>query len=187
MTQVDEGFMTVFETERLRLREMTMEDANLLLQIFSDPVAMQHYPSTKDIEQTKGWIEWTRRNYKGFGVGLWIVERRGDGEFLGQCGIVPQEVEGKVEFEIGYLFVRRHWGQGYATEAAAACRDYGFHKQGYNKLISLIAPQNLPSRRVAERIGMHLERHVIWKNKPIDVYSIEHPGEMAIAHSVNEL
>jgi RimJ/RimL family protein N-acetyltransferase len=177
--------MTVFETDRLRLREMTMEDANLLLQIFADPVAMQHYPSTKDLEQTLDWIRWTQRNYERFGVGLWIVERREDGEFLGQCGIVPQEVEGHPEFEIGYLFVRQHWGHGYATEAAAACRDYGFHKRGYSRLISLIAPQNLPSRRVAERIGMHLERHVIWKNKPIDVYAIEREG--ARAHSAKEL
>lgn len=83
------------------------------------------------------WIDWTLGNYERHGTGLWIVENKGTGEFLGQCGIVPQEVEGVSEMEIGYLFARRAWGNGYATEAAAACKRYGFEELNLQKLVSL--------------------------------------------------
>lgn len=76
------------ETERLRLREMNHEDVMQLLTIFSDPVAMKYYPSTKSKSETKEWIEWTLENYRKFNLGLWVVEDLETGIFLGQCGIV---------------------------------------------------------------------------------------------------
>ncbi|WP_146737973.1 GNAT family N-acetyltransferase, partial [Bacillus tropicus] len=76
------------------------------------------------------------------------------GAFLGQCGIVPQTVNGNTLMEIGYMFARRHWGCGYATEAANACLDYGFHTQQYGRIAALIDPENAASVRVAEKIGM---------------------------------
>jgi ribosomal-protein-alanine N-acetyltransferase len=94
------------------------------------------------------------------------------GEFVGQCGLTVQEVEGKEEIEIGYLFLRKSWGQGLATEAARAARDHGFHMPGCERLVSLIDPGNLASRRVAAKVGLTLEREV-WKwNKEICVYAI---------------
>lgn len=164
----------ILTTERVLLRAMAVEDAGLLRRIFSDPVAMQHYPGTKDDEETLRWIEWTQLNYKEHGIGLWIVQRRADGAFLGQCGLVPQTVDGTFEVEIGYLFVREHWHQGYATEAAAACRDWGFLYLSVQRLISLIAPKNAPSRRVATRVGMHLDRRTTSRHGfPINVFSIQ--------------
>lgn len=74
----------MFTTERLRLREMTENDAENLMEIFTDPIAMKHYPSTKDKEETLKWIDWTLNNYLDYGVGLWIVEDKGTEEFLGQ-------------------------------------------------------------------------------------------------------
>jgi len=67
-----------------------------------------------------------------------------------------QEVDGVEEVEIGYHIRRDLWGQGLATEAAQACRDYGFSQLGFDKLISLINPANIASRRVAEKNGMRL-------------------------------
>lgn len=84
----------VLRTDRLILRQMGREDVPLLQQIFADPVAMKYYPSTKDKQETLEWIEWNLRNYEECGAGLWIVENRINGDFLGQCGIVPQIVEG---------------------------------------------------------------------------------------------
>jgi ribosomal-protein-alanine N-acetyltransferase len=78
--------------------------------------------------------------------------------------------------EIGYLFLRKLWGQGLATEAARACRDYGFNQLGYRRLISLIGPANLASRRVAEKVGMTLEKEIIKWNMPICVYAIQAPS-----------
>jgi len=164
--------MNILETERLRLRKMTMDDAKNLLKIFSDPVAMSFYPGTKTFDETIKWIKWTQSNYDKFGIGLWIVERKNDGVFVGQCGLVPQEVNGQPEIEIGYLFVRTYWGQGFATEAAMGCRDWGFKHLDSPRLISLIDPSNAPSIRVAERLGMKLSGSTIKWNKFIDVYAI---------------
>lgn len=168
--------MCVLETERLILRKMEMTDTDALLRIFSDPVAMAHYPSTKDREQTVHWIEWTQNHYEKRGIGLWVVELKDSHTFVGQCGLIPQEVDGVAEVEIGYLFVREHWGRGYATEAAIACRDFGFQQLGCSRLISLINPANHPSIRVAERVGMALEKSVSWRNKEILVYSMNRPS-----------
>ncbi|MBP1970537.1 RimJ/RimL family protein N-acetyltransferase [Virgibacillus natechei] len=162
----------VLSTERLNLRKMNKNDVQHLMEIFSDPVAMKYYPSTKDEQETKKWINWTLRNYTGYGAGLWIVEEKDTGKFLGQCGIVLQKVDGVVEMEIGYLFARRVWGNGYATEAALACKKYGFEELGLTRMVSLIDVNNEPSIRVAERIGMKWEKHINKWDKEIAVYSV---------------
>ncbi|TKC18818.1 GNAT family N-acetyltransferase [Robertmurraya kyonggiensis] len=169
---------SVITTERLNLREMGKEDAPLLQEIFSDPVAMKYYPSIKDEKQTLDWIEWTLRNYENYSVGLWIVEDKDTGEFLGQCGIVPQEVDGEIVMEIGYLFARRVWGNGYATEAAAACKHYGFEQMNLSKIVSLPDVNNIPSTKVAERIGMKVEKTIHKWGKKVFVYSVSKEGEI---------
>lgn len=165
--------MTIQETERLRLRKMSMSDTDNLLMIFSDPEAMQFYPGTKDLAETQRWIQWNQDSYEKHGHGLWIVESKETGEFVGQCGLVSQTMDDNTEVEIGYLFRRVCWGQGLATEAACACRDYGFDTLKLSRLISLIAPENHASRRVAEKVGMRLEQQIVKWNKDICLYAIE--------------
>ncbi|PLR83527.1 GNAT family N-acetyltransferase [Bacillus canaveralius] len=162
----------ILSTERLSLRKMNKEDVQNLMEIFADPEAMKFYPSIKDEKATMEWIEWTLSNYSIHGTGLWIVEHKETGEFLGQCGIVPQDIDGTIEMEIGYLFARRHWGNGYATEAASACKTYGFDQLRLRKLISLIGINNIPSIRVAERIGMKKEKKMHKWGKEILVYVV---------------
>ena len=162
----------VLETERLVLRRMEMSDADNLMGIFSDPVAMRYYPATKSRDEAEAWVRWTLDSYKIHGFGLWVAILKETGEFAGQCGLTVQTVEGKEEVEIGYLFLRRFWGRGLATEAAIAARDHGF-ALGYRRLISIIDPRNLPSRRVAERTGLTLERHARKSGKDVCIYSIE--------------
>ncbi|WP_405196604.1 GNAT family N-acetyltransferase [Virgibacillus necropolis] len=141
------------------------------MEIFMDPIAMTHYPSTKNKNETLEWINWTLGNYRDYGVGLWIVEDKQTAEFLGQCGIVPQKFEDGVTMEIGYLLKRIVWGNGYATEAALACKKYGFEEKGYSKLISLIDLKNQASINVAERIGMEREDTIHRWGKKIYMYS----------------
>ncbi|WP_264740637.1 GNAT family N-acetyltransferase [Cytobacillus firmus] len=162
----------VINTERLILRKMTPDDTGKLMEIFSDPVAMRYYPSTKNESETMEWVKWTQKNYDEYGVGLWIVEDKVTGEFLGQCGIVPQEVDGVIEMEIGYLFVRRFWGNGYATEAALACKNFGFERLRLNKMVSLPDVNNTPSTKVAERIGMQVIKTINKWGKEVYVYSV---------------
>ena len=163
----------ILETERMVLRRMEMADVDDLMGIFSDPVAMRHYPATKSKDEVEGWVRWVHRSYEKDGFGLWLATLKDSGDFAGQCGLVRQEVEGEDEVEIGYLFLRKLWGQGLATEAARGCKEYGFDLLGLGRLVSLIAPDNLPSRRVAEKVGMTLEREVYKWERQICLYSVE--------------
>lgn len=93
--------MFVLETDRLRLREMDFSDVNHLMEIFSDPIAMKYYVSTKTEEEAENWVRWNVTNYNSIGAGLWICELKESGRFVGQCGIVPQVVDNQLEMEIG--------------------------------------------------------------------------------------
>jgi [ribosomal protein S5]-alanine N-acetyltransferase len=92
------------------------------------------------------------------------------GQLIGDCGLVRQQVDGATETEIAYHLQRDHQGRGLATEAARACRDHGFLTLGLQRLISLIRPENVPSRRVAERNGMLVEKETIFHELPHVVY-----------------
>jgi ribosomal-protein-alanine N-acetyltransferase len=142
----------VLQTARLALRELTLDDAAGLLEIFGDPQAMWAYPSTKSLAETKSWIQRSIDSYAANGWGLWGVIRREDGRFLGDCGMLLQPVEGEQVPEIGYHILRSEWGHGYATEAALACREWFFANTPYDRLVSIVWPPNTASRRVAERV-----------------------------------
>jgi ribosomal-protein-alanine N-acetyltransferase len=155
------------------LRRLEMSDVDASMGIFSDPEAMHYYPGAKSRGEAEEWVRRIQLSCQVNGFGLWAAILKDPGEFAGQCGLVVQEVDGRDEAEIGYLFVRQYWGRGLATEAARACQDYGFGTLGYDRLVSLIDPSNLASRRVAEKVGMRLEKHTHKWNKKICVYAID--------------
>jgi len=163
--------MAVIETERLALRRLTPQDVDRLMSILADPVAMRHYPSTLGRPEVEAWVERQLQSYRLHGIGFLAVEDR-EGRFLGQCGLLRQEIDGRGELEVAYLFARSAWGHGYATEAARACRDWGFRERGCGRLVSLIRPVNLPSIRVAERNGMHPAGALMKSGMPHVVYAI---------------
>ena len=165
--------MTILQTPRLLLREFTPEDADALALVLSDPETMRYYPAPYDRAGVEQWIERNRQRYQNDGVGLWAMELMTTRELIGDCGILRQQVEGEFFYEIGYHLRRDLWGQGLATEAAIACRDWAFAHLKTGRLISLIRPGNLPSRRVAERNGMTIWREVNWRGLQHCVYSIE--------------
>jgi len=165
----------VLETERMVLRRMEKSDVENFMGIFSDPLAMRYYPATKSRDEVEEWVRWTLGSYRDHGFGLWVAVLKDSGEFAGQCGLTVQEVEGEKEVEIGYLFLRRFWGQGLATEAARKVRDHGF-ALGYRRLISIIDPANLASRRVAEKTGLTLEKEAIKSGKKVCVYAAINEG-----------
>ena len=171
--------MTILETPSFLLREFTPEDADALALVISDPEAMRFYPAPYDRAGVEQWIERNRQRYQHDGVGLWAMELTKDKILIGDCGIIRQQVENEFLYEIGYHLRRDHWGQGLATEAAIACRDWAFAHLKADRLISLIRPENLPSRRVAERNGMTIWKQVTWRGLPHFVYSIERPQSSA--------
>jgi RimJ/RimL family protein N-acetyltransferase len=133
---------------------------------------MRYYPATLDRAGVAEWIDRNRRRYVDAGHGLWAMVLKSNGELVGDCGLTRQAVDGTEEIEIGYHVRRDLWGQGYAPEAARACREYGFGRLGADRLISLIRPENLPSRRVAEKTGLSLWKEVVWRGSPHHVYVI---------------
>ena len=166
----------ILETERLRLRALQQSDFAELLAMLNDPLVMRYYPSTLDEGATQVWIDRVLQSYAERQYGLWVVERKSSGEFVGQCGLLLQEVDGLAEIEVAYLFKSAHWHQGYATEAARACRDYAFSKLGASTVISLIRPANLPSRAVAERNGMTVEKTTIFRGLEALIYRVHSAG-----------
>jgi [ribosomal protein S5]-alanine N-acetyltransferase len=162
----------VLETGRLRLRRFRREDADAVFAIIGDNVAMQYYPRTFDRDDAMQWIERNMRRYSEHGHGLLAVMLKESDSVIGDCGVIHQIVRGEPQLEIGYHFRRDQWGHGYATEAARACMAVAFQEFGAVKVISLIRPENMPSRRVAERNGMKLEREVMHYNLPHLVYAM---------------
>jgi RimJ/RimL family protein N-acetyltransferase len=163
----------VIRTERLRLRHLERRDFDELYAMFQDPLVMRYYPALKSNADTHSWLDWVFAAYAKHGTGLFAVERSSDGAFLGQCGLMPQVVESEALIEIGYLFKSKHWHRGYATESAIGCRDHAFGVLRLPKVISLVRPENAPSRAVAERAGMSAERTTMRAGMPHLIYAID--------------
>ena len=156
--------MTILQTPRLLLREFIPEDADALAQVLSDPETMRYYPAPYDRAGVEQWIARNRQRYVEDGVGLWALELKSITEFIGDCGIIRQQVDGEHLYEIGYHLRR---------EAAIACREWALAHLKAERLISLIRPENMPSRRVAERNGMTIWKEIVWRGLPTLVYSTE--------------
>ncbi len=165
--------MPVLETQRLLLREFQHEDLDALATILSDRETMRYYPVPFDRAAVADWIQRNRTRYANDGHGLWAMILKSTRELIGDCGLVRQNVDAVDEIEIGYHVRRDLWSRGYATEAARACRDFGFANLGVDRLISLIRPENLASRCVAEKNGMTIWKEVIKADLLHYVYAIK--------------
>lgn len=164
----------VCETSRLILRKFKESDVEPLLSFLGDPEVMRFSirgPVTREDIQTK-YLPSCFKRYSRDGLGQWAVVLKSDGKCVGECGICVQEVDGEREFEISYRMCRDCWGIGLATEAARACRDYGFKKAGLHRLISIIESENAASIRVAEKMGMKLEKRASFHKIPVLIYSV---------------
>jgi [ribosomal protein S5]-alanine N-acetyltransferase len=165
--------MDILETSRLLLREFVPGDVAALVRVLSDPIAMRYYPQPYNEEGVRDWIDRNRWRYRAHGYGLWAMVLKASGELIGDCGLIKQMVAGNDETEVGYHVRRDWWGQGLATEAARGCRDYAFAQLSVQRVISLIRPENLASRRVAEKNGMKIIQEVSWHELLHFVYGID--------------
>ena len=124
----------ILETERLRLRRLTADDRTALCAMLQDAEVMYAYAHAFDDAEVDDWLRRQLDRYARYGFGLWAVLRKETGALIGQCGVTMQETgEGEVP-EIGYLLRKDCWHRGYATEAAAACRDYAFETLGFDRV-----------------------------------------------------
>ena len=151
------------ETDRLRLRALRADDSDLeaLFAVLGDPESMRFYPAPFDREGTKRWIDRQLERYELDGFGLLVIEDRITGDVIGDCGPTVQEADGESFVELGWHVLGSRQRQGIASEAGAACRDATFDSLEVPSLISLIRPENVASRRVAEKLGFDVWRGTI--------------------------
>lgn len=170
----------ILETQRLALREMSLSDLDFVAEMLGHPDVMRFYPKQLSRQESQEWLERQIKRYADHGHGLWLVLDRATGEPIGQVGLAMQPVDSVLEPEIGYLLHHPYWHQGFATEAAAAVRDYAFATLGKPYVICLIRPINLPSQQVALRIGMRPSRNTTFKNYEHIVFRVDRPVPLKV-------
>lgn len=147
--------MTLLETKRLILRPIEPADARALTAVFGDPLVMRFGDGPQTAAWVREWVAWVAQDYAQRGYGPLAVVQKESGEIIGYCGLFYfADINGFPEVELGYRLARSAWGRGFATEAAAAVRDYAFDTLALQRLVSLIDPANKASIAVAEKLGM---------------------------------
>ena len=168
-----ENRMTIImETERLILREYLPEDFCPLYALLSDPITMAHYPKPYNEDGTRRWLAWSMDNYKTYGFGLWAVELKETGAFIGDCGITMQCIDGETLPEIGYHIQRDHWRKGYGSEAARAVRDWFFTHTSHPAVYSYMTVENIASWSTAASVGMKRIKRYTDGDEALFVYAI---------------
>lgn len=154
--------MTIVETDRLILRQVTPGDFEHLFIMNSDPVVMKYVGdgSTRNREQMIVELDMLISHYtRKPGLGIWATVLKETNMFVGASGLVFYD--NTPEIEIGYRMLKEHWNNGYATEASFGLLRYGFEMLGLSKLVSSAHTENVASRRVMEKIGMkHIDNRV---------------------------
>jgi RimJ/RimL family protein N-acetyltransferase len=145
------------ETERLVLRRWRDADREPFAELNGDPQTLLFFPSTLTRAESDALVDRIEARFETTGYGLWALEVKGAGEFIGFTGLSPMQpdVPGSGGIEIGWRLARPAWHHGYATEAALAARDVAFGEVGLAELWSMTSVLNTPSQAVMRRIGMN--------------------------------
>jgi RimJ/RimL family protein N-acetyltransferase len=166
----------VIKTARLVLREMTMDDLPAMRAIVQDEQTMYAWGHAWSEEETVAGLEKQLRAYHEDGYGRWAVVLKETGVVIGMCGLLWWETDKDRVPEIGYLFNRAYWHNGYAAEAAIACKRYAFDTLGFDEVYSLIKDTNYPSMNVAIRMGMLVRgryiKHYHGEDMPHYIFSV---------------
>jgi RimJ/RimL family protein N-acetyltransferase len=150
------------ETEHLRLRRFTSDDADLLVELDGDAEVMRYLtgglPTPRALIEGEILPRFIRSYESGPGFGVWAAIEKATGDFLGWFSFRPREGHGPTGVELGYRLRRAAWGKGYATEGARALIARGFTELGVRRVLATTYQDNLASRRVMEKVGMRLVR-----------------------------
>lgn len=150
--------MIEFETDRLRLRRLVLDDAPFILRLVNEPSWLRFIGDrgVHNLDEARQYITGgPQRLYAAYGFGLFLVESRAEGQPLGLCGLIKRDTLPDVD--IGFAFLPEHWGQGYAREAAAATLRYARERHGLARVVAITSLDNTASGRVLETVGMRFE------------------------------
>jgi ribosomal-protein-alanine N-acetyltransferase len=160
----------ILETARLRLREFTLADAQLIYDLNDDPEVIRYVgdPACADLNAARAVLQnIILPQYRKYKLGRWAAELKDTGECIGWCGIKKLEDSG--EYDLGYRFFKRHWGKGYGTELAKATLAFGHTERKLKRIKAMARVENTASLNVLEKIGMKFAGH-----------GFEHDGKIAI-------
>ncbi len=188
--------MVVFETERLIVRNWQDSDRPAFYQMSADPDVMAFYPNPLTVQECDNWLNKVSELTDKNGYSFWACQLKSTGEFIGFVGLNKPDYQ--LPFspctEIGWRLAKKHWKNGYASEAATYCLGYAFKKLGLTEVVSFAVKSNVNSIKVMERIGMvnmhanfihpdieleHLKEHILYKiavqeyNKMLESHSIQ--------------
>lgn len=192
-----ENYLNEHSTERLKIRPLRMEDAEIWATFLLDERATQYFPEYMrpsfpgiSREQAETWVARQIQRYEAKKFGLLALEEQSSGKFIGMCGLLTQLVDDIPELEIGYHLLPKYHGKGYATEAAQYFKSYAFSHfpipiqwsytgkrtsepdQYYDSIISIIDLHNIPSQKVAKRNGMTVDKQTFWKELEVLIYRV---------------
>jgi len=164
---------TILETSRLTLRRFTLEDAPFAFELVNDPAWIEHIGdrNVRNLDDARDYIQKTLTMYERVGFGLYVVILKATGEAVGTCGLIRRE--GLTDPDIGFAFLPKGRGQGYALESAAAVLAYGRETLGMTRIVAIVSTANLRSIRVLEAIGLTYERLVVLsgEGEPVPLYA----------------
>ena len=174
--------MVILETDRLILRELTLDDLSATRAIVCDELTMRAWDGAWTEEENLEGLQKQLRGYHEDGFGRWAVVLKETGVVIGMCGPQYCDTDKDKVLEIGYLFNRAYWGHGYAAEAAIACKRYAFDKLGFDEVFSLVRDSNFASMNTAIRNGMFVRgrytKHYKGVDMPHYIFSVRKKEEL---------
>ena len=154
--------MKVLETERLIVRQLTEDDAPFILELLNEPSFIKNIADrgVRNLDDARGYIvNGPRASYERNGFGLFLVELKETGEPMGMCGLIKRD--SLEDVDIGYALLPRFWSKGYAYEAASAVKAYGHDTLKIERIVGIVAPDNPPSIRLLEKLGLRFDKIVV--------------------------
>ncbi len=151
--------MRVLETERLVLRQLTLDDAPFIFRLVNEPSWLRFIgdKGVRNLDDARHYLLTGPLDmYSRFGFGMFLVELKDGGRHIGTCGLLKRD--SLPDADVGYALLPEHWGKGYAIEAVAAVLSYGRDTHGLNRILAIVSPDNSSSIRVLEKAGLKFER-----------------------------
>lgn len=166
--------VTIADTKRLFIREMSTDDVAKVYEIYSNPAVKKYIPDIDEYLETE--IEkqaaYIKNVYSFYGYGVWGVFSKTSKQLIGKCGIENQKIDGKEEISLSYLLDEEHWGYGYALECCHAVFEYARSELDIKRIVALIDKENARSIRTAKNLNMSFEKEIEQNGRLFDLYAI---------------
>ncbi len=165
------------ETRRLIMRDLSEQDALGIFELDAEPEVHTYLGGNpiKTIAEAEKSIAFIRDQYVKNGIGRWAVIEKKSGAFIGWSGFkfMTDRVNNRTQYyDLGYRFIKKYWGKGYATETAVASLDYGFNQLKQEKICAMADVRNLASNRILQKLGMSKFNEFDYENVPHNFYTI---------------